>query len=105
MAYQMISLHTLILDSVEADKFFSGNMFDECTLKSIVNGQRCSLKALGVNMWIGSHHNFEEFLRPLSLCSQLIELKLCSDDDVNFNYNPVSIDMILDQCSRLTKLG
>lgn len=132
MAHHLNNLHSLSLESIKSshfpgklffdiftekkvrleklairyntDIFLSRKGFDMGTLESIVDGQLSSIKALDIDMWARSHEYFYEFLEPLSVCSRLVDLTLSSDDFGKFNFNPIPLDMILDQCVHLTGL-
>ncbi|KAG2199256.1 hypothetical protein INT46_010090 [Mucor plumbeus] len=132
MAHHLNNLHSLSLESIKSshfpgklffdiftekqvrleklairyntDIFLSRKGLDTGTLESIVNGQASSIKTLDIDMWTRSHEYFYEFLEPLSVCSRLVDLTLSSDDFGKFNFNPIPIDMILDQCVHLRGL-
>lgn len=74
-------------------------------LESMLVGQTKTLKRLDVDLWVGAHVYFEEFLKPISLCSRLVELHLCNDDLVRFHFSPVPLDTLLDKCTHLRKLS
>lgn len=74
-------------------------------LEALVHHREYTLTTLDVGMWIGAHENFRQFLEPLSLCKNLKELSISSEDYASFLYNPIPIDLILDQCTQLVDLS
>jgi hypothetical protein len=74
-------------------------------LDSMLAGQTNTLKRLDVDLWVGAHAYFKEFLKPISACSRLVELHLCNDDLVRFHFSPVPLDTLLDECAHLRKLS
>ncbi|KAI8078028.1 uncharacterized protein B0P05DRAFT_543850 [Gilbertella persicaria] len=102
LAQKAIQLQDLII-RYNTDIFLQHGL-NERVLSAIVAGQSHSIKSIHMDMWVKAHDHFFDFLRPLSLCSQLVDLSLASDEFGKFNFNPIPIDMILDMCVHLKKL-
>lgn len=133
MAQHVNHLHTLSLESIKAshfpgqaffailhhkkvrlekltlryntDIFLSRKGLNSDIVNRMVKGQYSTIKALDLDLWINAHADLSSLLDPLSLCDRLVELRLSSDDFGKFNFNPVPLDIILNQCPHLTRLS
>lgn len=73
-------------------------------METMVGLQMDTLKKLDIDMWVRASDSIYNYLEPISVCSRLVDLSLASDDFKKFNFNPIPIDIILDECSHLDKL-